>query len=137
MTDSDRIAEIEARANAATQGPWTWDVDDASMISLLHDRTEELEHPDVILWCNRCPACVKHHTPDNDHLCGWPNDTNDKFIAHSREDIPYLIDRLRAVERERDELLAYKRGVESAIESGLIKLPEVGIANALKKAKQA
>ena len=71
-----RIAEIKTRANAATPGPWC--VDSICVISPLLD--------------------IYITEPDS------RNDA--EFIAHSREDIPYLCKRLRAAEAERDELKA-------------------------------
>lgn len=91
----NRLAEIKARCEAATPGPWDWDVvDDAHMLL----GTKGLEaFEGAVLGVRRCEACRKQ-SPERSP-CGWPNRANGDFIAAAREDVPYLlteVERLRA-----------------------------------------
>ena len=86
MSAADRLNEIEARANAATEGPWTPDeyteVDPDGFYELARVIAPD---PDGDDWC----AIGVVHTgilrPDAD------------FIAHARTDVPALVAALRAV----------------------------------------
>ena len=86
MSAADRLNEIEARANAATEGPWTPDeyteVDPDGFYELARVIAPD---PDGDDWC----AIGVVHTgilrPDAD------------FIAHARTDVPALVDALRDV----------------------------------------
>ena len=86
MTAADRLNEIEARANAATEGPWTPDeyteVDPDGFYELARVIAPD---PDGDDWC----AIGVVHTgilrPDAE------------FIAHARTDVPALVAALRAV----------------------------------------
>jgi hypothetical protein len=91
---------IEARANAATDGPW-----------LGYDERSDLreENPDVNpMWV------VAHMEPDG---VNWVRDIADigggeqdeadaEFIAHARTDVPALVAALREARAERDAFLA-------------------------------
>jgi hypothetical protein len=84
MTD-ERIAEIEARANAATKGPWvTHSMNDACVYA---DFAEEGR----IIDCRWQPVCG---------IDAFAASRNGRFVAHARTDIPDLIAALRAA-RER------------------------------------
>lgn len=99
MIDLDLDA-IEARANAATDGPW-----------LGYDERSDLreENPDVNpMWV------VAHMEPDG---VNWVRDIADigggeqdeadaEFIAHARTDVPALVAALREARAERDAFLA-------------------------------
>ena len=88
MSAADRLDEIEARANAATEGPWTPDeyteVDPDGFYELSRVIAPD---PDGDDWC----AIGVVHTgilrPDAD------------FIAHARTDVPALVAALQAVLR--------------------------------------
>jgi hypothetical protein len=79
-----RIDAIEARANAATRPEWCWSP--AKTCGPFPDEVRlsfgnfEREQTGYSLWCG-----IK------------PNDA--EFIAHAREDVPYLVARLREAER--------------------------------------
>jgi hypothetical protein len=105
MTISERLDEIEARANAATDGPWA------------------ARHRAGLDWLSQSPHVDNDgHEPGSsvgladavDPLWGslWPsrNATADaEFIAHARTDVPALVAALRAVLDvcEKSELGAY------------------------------
>ena len=84
MSAADRLNEIEARANAATEGPWTPDeyteVDPDGFYELARVIAPD---PDGDDWC----AIGVVHTgilrPDAE------------FIAHARTDVPWLIEQVR------------------------------------------
>jgi hypothetical protein len=98
-----RIAEIEARANAATEGPWqaSWDTFEDTDTYRVEQKATEL----VIR------TSAESYETDNDELFG-----DIDFIAHARTDIPDLLDevkRLREELRERDAGVARGRALSS------------------------
>ena len=92
MSTTDRLNEIEARANAATEGPWE------------ADKYTELD-PDGFYELARVIA----PDPDDEedyaigvvHVGILRNDA--AFIAHARTDVPALVAALRAVLEEIDK----------------------------------
>ena len=77
MTDPREILDqIQARADAATEGPWTW----ASHTTVDGDQWAVLDKQDHALAENRD---------------GWGPDA--EFIAAARTDVPALVDALQAV----------------------------------------
>ena len=73
-----RIAEIEARAKAATEGPWGYNKESAS-----------------VWW----PAPETAYSPQ---VCAYIGKEDGEFCAHARQDIPDLLvemKRLKAVFR--------------------------------------
>ncbi|GGU52138.1 hypothetical protein [Streptomyces lavendofoliae] len=83
---ADRIAEIQARAEAATKGPW---------------------------FVERHQPTLTRRVVSDDHALdadlgylGNSNQFDAEFIAHAREDIPFLLDELARVQAAADELLA-------------------------------
>ena len=84
MSAADRLNEIEARANAATKGPWhrygTWPYE---------------------VYAPREPdggPYIASMTGDDGH-----NESNAEFIAHARTDVPALVAALRAVQEVLDK----------------------------------
>lgn len=78
--DEKQLLDIEARANAATPGPWR------------NDRPPEHHYAEV--WGARGPGY-------GTIVCAYPSrpieaEANKDFIAHARTDIPALIASLRA-----------------------------------------
>ena len=65
MTDEQRIEEIRLRAKTASAGPWHYDGD-----GCVRAQTIDIVHDESIRFCDG------------------------RFIAHAREDIPWLLDRL-------------------------------------------
>ena len=92
MSAADRLNEIEARANAATEGPWT------------PDEYTEVD-PDGFYELSRVIA----PDPDGDDWCaiGVVHTgilrTDADFIAHARTDVPALVAALRAVQEVLDK----------------------------------
>lgn len=83
---ADRLAEIKARADAATKGPWHWR--EGEPTSLVHVTSPRM-HPWNIL-----------KAPD------WgPTLADAEFIAAAREDVPWLVERVERLERWKAEAL--------------------------------
>jgi hypothetical protein len=110
MTDTEkRIAEIRDRAEKATAGPWCWEqvgekengfiigmaIDsDGNPASGLIETSRYDDDADVFVDCyfEHVQVC------ESGHSCVY---SNADFVAHSREDIPFL---LAEVEKLRKEL---------------------------------
>ena len=84
----NRLDEIEARANAATEGPWEW------------------EGVAKAAWEEGANSLVPSRRPDDPVLYGYGYDASGievktpadaEFIAHARTDVPALVAALRAV----------------------------------------
>lgn len=94
--DDERISEIRARLEAATPGPWEaltrapdWG---ATEIGAQLDTPDARVIADTELW-GRQPT--------------EQNVQDAAFIAHAREDVPFLLARLGALEAERDAARAW------------------------------
>lgn len=103
MTDQE-LAEIEARANAATPGPWKAKPreDDrnercAGIVALRPDADDE--------WDRELDVVV------TDSGVYPPDPKTAEFIAHAREDVPKLIAEVRKLRAERDEAIERCAGV--------------------------
>ena len=84
----NRLNEIEARANAATEGPWEWEGEAKAE------------------WELGANSLVPSRRPDDPVLYGYGYDASGievktpadaEFIAHARTDVPALVAALRAV----------------------------------------
>ena len=85
-----RLAEIRERADKATSGPWSLcDLDGITAI-------ERKGEPDIIGW----PGFDDSSRTRLKHVL------NASFIAHSREDVPYLLDLIDSLTAERDRMAA-------------------------------
>lgn len=78
-----RLAEIRARAEVATEGPWIVDPDESRGVM----------HPDKPDGFDG--VMIAYLT---DHDAGmFPREHNGAFIAHARQDVPQLVKALQAV----------------------------------------
>ena len=84
---SERLEEIRARVEAATPGPW---YPQPGYVM----RSESGVHPEVCLMCG----------PEHTGVGSSDAVSDGAFIAHAREDIPYLLDRLERAEARVEEL---------------------------------
>lgn len=80
VSAADRLAEIDARANAATEGQWSVELS----------------------WTNAgdndgYPSYAVVSRPDRDAVASDAIEEDAEFIAHAREDVPALVAALRAV----------------------------------------
>jgi len=116
MTDQERIAQIKARERAATPGPWGYEKSEG-------DCGLTGKCPRDLIFCDeKCPGCEHWEI----YKGAWPTgidtvesgentfftDSDASFIAHAREDIPWL---LAEVERLTAALEAAERRAEAAI----------------------
>lgn len=86
-----RLAEIEARAKAATPGPWR------------NDHPSWMDVNDITVWCGpdgddaMCVCNMGAPIADvDDKEQAKVSYANGEFVAHAREDIPYLLALARA-----------------------------------------
>lgn len=89
-----RLDEIRARADAATPGPW-----------LLHKNGGELEIVDASGATSDASdiAFMHVHAEKEDWALPGTGYDNAEFIAHAREDIPYLLSEIERLTREKEE----------------------------------
>jgi hypothetical protein len=101
ILDDNAVAEIEARANAATEGPWRWRRDYEMPDG---DKHWELSNPDGDRNRKTIDASLVLLL-DRDEWLHRPAETqaNWEFIAHAREDIPALCQTVRALRAECDK----------------------------------
>lgn len=87
-----RIEEIEQRTNAATPGPWKWQCEWKE--DGYHSGAMGELKPNI-LW----------YGMDGEENIYCHEKINAEFIAHARTDIPYLISRVRALEKALSEAI--------------------------------
>lgn len=102
----DRLAQIASRVEAATPGPWVWAGETSEHDFQWHEvnaRTHEQEYSCVVDhgWQHEgCfdigPGVVGSWGYDADGVMMEVADAT--FIAHAREDVPYLLARVRELE---------------------------------------
>ena len=96
MTAADRLNEIEARANAATEGPWI-----------------------VAIYKNECKVETKR---ERWHVASYASPEDAAFIARARTDVPALVAALRAVldlaDRWATQSTDYDEDTEQQIDDG-------------------
>lgn len=79
MPPDQRIAEIRAREEAATQGPWEWSC---------HPWGWQMRAPDL-----HCRICTEEFYPESLPETVARQGSDAEFISHARDDVPYLLDR--------------------------------------------
>jgi len=93
----DRIKEVRERANKATPGPWHTDSVGSESIfgqwvfvgpSEYEDDISSYKSPGVYIYA-----------PDD-----APSEEDAEFIAHARDDMPFLLERIDELERENERL---------------------------------
>lgn len=108
LLSDDEVAEIEARHNAASPGPWsmTWNTSFGPAI---------WSHGDILV---RCEAGLKHSIVSKaDPAPQWQKDMD--FIRAAREDIPALCATVRALRAENEKLNAIVTAYENQDEEAL------------------
>ena len=106
MTAADRLAEIEARIEAATEGPWTVLPDSADWDVPILDAAGSF------ICCS----------PD-DGVRGGHLAQDAAFIAHARTDVPWLVEQVKV----RDKALRAVLALHEVREAKLQSLAEKGI----------
>ena len=84
MTPADRLAEIRARAEAADEGPW--------YISDLDVAWED--HKPIVARLDA--SVITRHLPSHPPT---RTSNNAEFLVHCVEDVPYLLERVAALEK--------------------------------------
>ena len=113
-----REDEIREREQKATKGPWFWNINRrAKRAELVNSKTDIVIdfvrwgmrgaiprfNIDGIMWAANHMAW---NWPNRDHHSEWAQKivTPDAdFIAHAREDVPYLLDKVARLRRELEE----------------------------------
>ena len=103
MNDStqQRLQTIREREQKATKGPWLWDGSDT-----------EADEP--YIFTDR-----SHVAPKSVSVlfnADWGTNEDADFIAHSREDLPFLLDLVASLQAERERLQKSVRHYEDRIE---------------------
>jgi hypothetical protein len=94
---------IEARASAATEGPWL--VEEADDVWELYAQRDRTHHG------YKLAKCMKSGQPYAEY---WPNERDAAFISHARQDIPALIAEVRSL-RAQVAALAGERADETSV----------------------
>lgn len=110
-TDDARLLEIEAREQAATPGPWLDDEDGRDDI-LPMLTVWPVSQPDD--GCDERGYLLGHPV----HIAHAITSRDQSFIAHSREDVRYLLDRLKAAESRIRDLEGALTASRDFFESG-------------------
>jgi hypothetical protein len=85
MTTEQRIEQIKERAGKATAGPWNYCESDGVFYS--PDKTPV--------------GCVYNNVDSGtDEIDDEPSRHNGYFIANAREDVPWLLERIRELESQ-------------------------------------
>lgn len=127
MSDTDilnqeQVAEIEARANAATEGPWESDNEQDSEHRFQYYMVLDAESRTIFDTLNSSIGEI-HEEADEDGVYRWDEVArrNIAFAAHARADIPALCRTLRAawarvveLENERETDLIGRLGRQAA-----------------------
>lgn len=107
---SERIAQIQARVDAATEGPWerskAYRINVVAPKGFIVARVRESlgVHEEVIP--GRGLTWIVGHYPVTDGIAESSNAANGDFIAHARSDIPALLAEVERLTAERDRVLA-------------------------------
>ena len=92
----NRLDQIEARANAATEGPWEWEGDAKAE------------------WEEGANSLVPSRRPDDPVLYGYGYDASGievktpadaEFIAHARTDVPWLLEQVERRDKALEAVL--------------------------------
>lgn len=127
-----RIDEIQARCDKATTGPW---------FAVESDDGHEIRMGDYLASYNelRRGGLLSHHIIEYNHNCEYDDEIEDdhpanqqaeeananaEFIAHAREDIPWLLSELARKDEEIEMLTAQLEQYRQAEDDGrLARLP--------------
>jgi hypothetical protein len=103
MMDEQRLREIRERAEKATPGPWV------NFHDVIHEDVDEDRNTGIAQAADYGPEAGKPESAIV-HMYSWAQHDptrlipNAEFIAHAREDVPWLLDALAAREAEVAEL---------------------------------
>ena len=98
ILDDDAVAEIAARANAATPGPWVYMTDEAFGGEIRAAGFGEGDNDKF------------EHVADTPKYDDRPDDMD--FIAHARTDVPALCATVRVLRAENEQLLKWQADIQ-------------------------
>ena len=142
----NRIEEIKARCEAATPGPWKWDLRTRThQCKLVTDHSGQYYVMDFARWGmqDACPTFQVYDRydgpvtkrgshgmvradklaksyPNQEHHRGFDdyiNHPDAAFIAHSREDIPYLLEQLQMATARAEKAEAERDTYRAALQN--------------------
>lgn len=90
----DKIKSIEERLSKTTPGPWHVSGDINHLVFERYDK-EKHNGPPLVANCGNL-----HNADTKEHVKEMQN--NAEFIAHSREDIPYLLSEVKRLKSENE-----------------------------------
>lgn len=109
-SDEERLKEIADREQAATPGPWCWEsVGDKCNKWCLGAALDENDRPvegEIVEEFDEETETFKEKPIVIEFICESGDDgtfDDASFIAHAREDIPWLVQALKNVIQERDQ----------------------------------
>lgn len=103
MLTDEQVAEIQARAEAATPEPWSHET------KRRHGVTTRQSYVHTGDWCVRLAECYSQVTKLGEYECYAAID-NAAFIAHARQDIPALLADREELQRE---IVKLRQAIES------------------------
>ena len=111
-----REDEIKARLEKATKGPWEVGGPYPSLCVMVcvdsgSTHPEYAEPPHYEMVCK-----IYDSAPEYLYECAWQGKADADFIAHAREDVPYLLDEIARLRRENEELIRVIHRREDEIE---------------------
>ena len=116
MIDTARLHAIRQREQQATKGPWeAKPTDDGRCDGIspdYHDHDPALSCWDAESYT--CPASREIVTTDSGYY--GPKWSDAEFIAHAREDIPYLLSVIDTLQQQQEYLTAEKQQLLKALE---------------------
>lgn len=111
---AERLRAIHERLDAATIGPW--ESDEGAVPYDPKARVPAFsENGASIVVAGDDVICVGGQQDEQGGVVGFVRNEDAAFAAHAREDVPWLLSEVAALERERDEALATVERVRAAI----------------------
>ena len=102
MTPDERIKEIEERVKAATEGPWidvTLDKASCGGWRMCGDKAIQKAPSGALIQSKMHTSSEAVIQASNYDDSPWMLPEDRTFIAHAREDIPWLIERVKELEK--------------------------------------
>lgn len=107
-----RIKEIEARANAACIGPWIYKASEEYLEHSVDAPAAEYEVEKESQRGKNCNVCFKYLQTCGDFV--WSQEiANMQFIAHAREDIPFLLSEVSAFRAAQKEAAGHMQDIKA------------------------
>lgn len=116
MTEEE-LAAIEARADAATPGPWGYERSDGSLWKITPAYEDEDDDGEFVTQDEVFSAQIGDLQPSG--LTWEMTHRNGEFVAHARADVPALLAEVRLLRRviqdQQEESALYDAGVKAGV----------------------